>query len=59
MFILHCASLQIGVVKKANKLHPALKTIVITPVEVKDYEQTVERCVKDTILFDFCSPIKY
>lgn len=53
MFILHCASLQIGVVKKVNKLHPALKTIVITPVEAKDYEQVKNNYGKDTILLTF------
>ena len=53
MFILHCASLQIGVVKKVNKLNTALKTIVITLVEAKDYEQIKDNYGKDTILLTF------
>ena len=53
MFIQHCASLQIGVVEKVNKLNPALKIIVITPVEAKDYEQIKDNYGKDTILLTF------
>ena len=27
----------LGVVEKVNKLNPSLKTVVITPIEAKDY----------------------
>ena len=43
----------LGVVEKVNKLNPALKTIVITPVEAKDYEQVKDNYGKDTILLTF------
>ena len=43
----------LGVVEKLNKLNPALKTLVITPVEVKDYENVKNKYGKDTIVLTF------
>lgn len=43
----------LGVVEKLNKLNPALKTVVITPVEMKDYENVKTKYGKDTILLTF------
>lgn len=43
----------LGVVEKLNKLNPDLKTIVITPVEAKDYEQVKHKYGKNTILVTF------
>ena len=43
----------LGVVEKLNKLNPALKTVVITPVELKDYENVKTKYGKDTILLTF------
>lgn len=43
----------LGVVEKLNKLNPVLKTMVVTPVEAKDYEQVKHKYGKDTILVTF------
>ena len=43
----------LGVVEKLNKLNPALKTLVITPVEAKDYEDVKNKYGEDTILLTF------
>ena len=43
----------LGVVEKLNKLNPSLKTMVITPVEMKDYENVKTKYGKDTILLTF------
>lgn len=43
----------LGVVEKLNKLNPSLKTIVITPIEAKDYENVKTKYDKDTILLTF------
>ena len=43
----------LGVVEKLNKLNPALKTLVITPVEAEDYEDVKNKYGEDTILLTF------
>ena len=43
----------LGVVEKVNKLNPSLKTIVITPIEAKDYEKVKNNYGKDTIIMTF------
>ncbi|WP_346685783.1 ChaN family lipoprotein [Megamonas hypermegale] len=43
----------LGVVEKLNKLNPALRTLVITPVEAGDYEDVKNKYGKDTILLTF------
>lgn len=43
----------LGVVEKLNKLNPALETVVITPVEAKDYEKVKDKYDENTILLTF------
>lgn len=43
----------LGVVEKVNKLNPSLKTIVITPIEAKDYEKMKHNYGEDTIIMTF------
>ena len=43
----------LGVVEKVNKLNPSLKTVVITPIEAKDYEKVKNNYGKDTIIMTF------
>lgn len=43
----------LGVVEKVNKLNPDLKTVVITPIEAKDYEKVKNNYGKDTIIMTF------
>ena len=43
----------LGVVEKVNKLNPSLKTVVITPIEAKDYEKMKHNYGEDTIIMTF------
>ena len=43
----------LGVVEKVNKLNPSLETVVITPIEAKDYEKMKHNYSEDTIIMTF------
>ncbi len=43
----------LGVVEKVHKLNPALKVLVITPVEAKDYEAVKDKFGKNDIIVTF------